>query len=50
LRTWTQAIEDGSVRVYGEPELVRALPSWFMAIEPSSSPARLAATVQSVVA
>ena len=35
LRTWTEAIDDRSVHVYGEPELVRALPSWFLAIEPS---------------
>lgn len=46
LRTWTEAIDDGSVRVYGEPELVRALPSWFMAIEPSPSPVRRAAEIE----
>jgi DNA-binding HxlR family transcriptional regulator len=34
-RSWTEAIADGSVRVYGEPDLVRALPTWFMAIEPA---------------
>jgi DNA-binding HxlR family transcriptional regulator len=34
LRAWTDAIADGSVRVFGEPELVRALPMWFRSIEP----------------
>lgn len=48
LRTWTEAIHDGSVRVYGEPELVSALPSWFMPLEPSPSPARATATLQPV--
>jgi DNA-binding HxlR family transcriptional regulator len=31
LRTWTEAIADRSVQVYGNPDLVRALPTWFMA-------------------
>lgn len=30
LRTWTDAIADGSVRVYGDPVLVAALESWFL--------------------
>ena len=34
LRGWTDAIADGSVRVFGEPELVRALPGWFRAVDP----------------
>jgi DNA-binding HxlR family transcriptional regulator len=29
LRNWSTALADGSVRLYGEPELVKALPSWF---------------------
>ncbi len=29
LGGWSAAIADGSVRLYGEPELVRALPAWF---------------------
>jgi hypothetical protein len=33
--TWTEAIADGSVRVCGAPDLVRALPTWFVAIEPA---------------
>lgn len=33
-RSWTEAIADGSVQVHGDPDLVRALPTWFMAIEP----------------
>jgi DNA-binding HxlR family transcriptional regulator len=45
LRGWQDAIADGSVRVYGEPELVRGLPGWFQSVEPhdrSASTAGLA--------
>ena len=28
-RAWGAALADGSVRLYGEPALVRALPGWF---------------------
>jgi DNA-binding HxlR family transcriptional regulator len=31
VRDWSDAIADGSVRLYGEPDLVRALPTWFLA-------------------
>jgi DNA-binding HxlR family transcriptional regulator len=34
LRGWQDAIADGSVRVYGEPELVRGLRGWFKSVEP----------------
>jgi DNA-binding HxlR family transcriptional regulator len=47
-RSWIEAIEDGSVRVYGEPDLVRALPTWFLANEPvipAAEPAALIAAV-----
>jgi DNA-binding HxlR family transcriptional regulator len=46
LRGWTDAIADRSVRVFGEPELVRGLPGWFRAIEPvaGSPPAPALAT------
>jgi DNA-binding HxlR family transcriptional regulator len=27
--TWREAIDDGSIRLYGDPALVRALPTWF---------------------
>lgn len=27
--TWREAIGDGSIRLYGDPALVRALPTWF---------------------
>jgi DNA-binding HxlR family transcriptional regulator len=37
LRAWTDAVADRSVRVYGEPELVRAFPSWFIAVEPAEA-------------
>jgi DNA-binding HxlR family transcriptional regulator len=30
LRSWSEAASDGSVRVYGEPELVASLHSWFL--------------------
>ncbi len=30
-RDWSAAIADGSIQVYGDPELVHALPSWFLA-------------------
>ena len=33
LRDWTDAMADGSVRMYGEPELVAALPGWFVPVE-----------------
>ena len=49
LRSWTEAIADGSVRVYGEPDLVRALPTWFKAIEPAIPTARPAAPAVAVV-
>jgi DNA-binding HxlR family transcriptional regulator len=29
LRDWSEAIADGSIRLSGEPELIRALPTWF---------------------
>jgi hypothetical protein len=30
LRSWADALADRSVRVYGEPGLVSALPGWFL--------------------
>lgn len=30
IRSWTDALVDGSVRVFGEPEYVAALPDWFL--------------------
>ena len=32
-RSWTDAMGDGSVRIYGEPGLVTALPGWFLPVE-----------------
>jgi DNA-binding HxlR family transcriptional regulator len=32
LRDWGSAIAEGSIAVYGEPELVQALPAWFGAL------------------
>jgi DNA-binding HxlR family transcriptional regulator len=29
MRGWSAAIEDGTVQVFGAPDLVKALPSWF---------------------
>ena len=31
-RSWTDAIADGSVRLYGKPDLVAALPGWFLPV------------------
>ncbi len=31
-RSWTDAIADGSVRVFGTPDLVAALPGWFLPV------------------
>ncbi|HEV8547124.1 MAG TPA: hypothetical protein VGQ64_12580 [Candidatus Limnocylindrales bacterium] len=50
LRSWTEAIADGSVRVYGAPNLVIALPTWFMAIEPAIPTDKLAAPAAAAVA
>jgi DNA-binding HxlR family transcriptional regulator len=36
LRDWSGAIADGSVRLFGEPSLIGALPGWFL---PSQVPA-----------
>jgi len=33
MRSWADAVADGSVRIDGEPELVAALPGWFLPIE-----------------
>jgi hypothetical protein len=47
-RSWTEAIADGSVRVYGAPDLVRAVPTGFMATEaviPAAEPAARIAAV-----
>lgn len=30
LRSWTDAVATGSVRLFGDPALVEALPSWFL--------------------
>ncbi len=33
IRSWTDAIADRSVRLYGEPTLVAAMPGWFLPVE-----------------
>jgi DNA-binding HxlR family transcriptional regulator len=43
LRGWPEAIADGSVLLFGDPELVRALPMWFGGAEETGSPNRQAA-------
>jgi DNA-binding HxlR family transcriptional regulator len=35
-RSWAEAAADGSVRVYGEPGLVAAMPAWFISGEAST--------------
>lgn len=37
-RYWAEAIGDRSIEVYGEPELVGALPSWFLGTGPAVRP------------
>jgi hypothetical protein len=32
-RSWTDAMADRSVRIYGKPDLVAALPHWFLPVE-----------------
>jgi DNA-binding HxlR family transcriptional regulator len=34
LRSWSAALADGSVNLYGEPKLIKALPSWFVDTTP----------------
>ena len=36
-RSWTDAIAEGTVRAYGEPELVTAMPGWFVRDEASAA-------------
>jgi hypothetical protein len=48
IRGWTEAIGDGSVRVYGAPDLVGALPTWFMATEVAIPTAKSAAPAAAV--
>ncbi len=35
-RSWADALHDGSVRVYGEPEQVAAFPGWFLGAGPGA--------------
>lgn len=41
-RGWGEAIRDGTVRLFGEPALIRALPSWFLAPQAGQRPGALA--------
>jgi DNA-binding HxlR family transcriptional regulator len=36
-RDWASAVEDRSVRLYGDPDLTRALPSWFRPPAPAEA-------------
>ncbi|MEO8229845.1 MAG: winged helix-turn-helix transcriptional regulator, partial [Chloroflexota bacterium] len=46
IRDWSEAIADGSVLLFGDPELVRALPAWFRTSESLQSPSgRIAVSV-----
>lgn len=38
VRSWAEALADGSVSVYGAPELVAALPDWFVRREEGDRP------------
>jgi DNA-binding HxlR family transcriptional regulator len=35
LRGWTEALADRSVRLFGDPGLIRDMPAWFRALEPA---------------
>lgn len=37
-QNWTDAIGRGAVRVYGDPELVAAMPSWFLPVPAEATP------------
>jgi hypothetical protein len=37
MRGWTDAMAEGSVHVYGDPDLIRAFPAWFAPVGPSSA-------------
>jgi DNA-binding HxlR family transcriptional regulator len=37
MRDWSSAIADGSVHLYGNPALVRALPGWFLPVKIAAS-------------
>jgi len=37
-RSWSEAIADKSISVFGEPEFVRALPGWFIGPSPAAEP------------
>lgn len=41
-RRWSDAVADGSVQLFGEPSLIRALPAWFG--DHRTQPPRIAAT------
>ena len=45
LRSWTDALAAGSVRLYGDPALVEALPSWFLPADGSTDSPRATAAV-----
>jgi DNA-binding HxlR family transcriptional regulator len=44
LRDWTDAMADGSVHVYGDPDLVHALPGWFAPVAAASTGAMSSAS------
>jgi DNA-binding HxlR family transcriptional regulator len=43
-RSWTDALADGSIQVYGDPDLVEAMPGWFVGVGAGTGvePARVA--------
>ena len=49
-RSWAEAMADGSIAVFGDPDLTRQLPSWFQPVDESIYPrvARLNRAVSSV--
>ena len=43
IRDWSAAAADGSIRLFGEPRLVAALPTWFRGLSPSERPSSVPA-------
>ncbi len=36
LRSWSAALADGSIKLFGDPNLVKSFPSWFIETAPST--------------
>ena len=45
VRSMAAAVDDGSIRLFGDPDLVAALPTWFATVMGTARVARATATV-----